>query len=373
MEPTVPPQTDWLAQSIEMIREAKATGQSLRFEGFGSKNFYGQPPNPASRLLSTRAYSGIVDYDPTELVVVVKSGTPITELESVLSQSGQMLAFEPPRFGGLGSAGGMIATGLSGPRRLSAGAAKDFILGVTMVDTQCVQLRFGGTVMKNVAGYDLSRLNTGAMGILGLLVDLSLKVLPKPPAEETIEFEVSADDSIDWVNAWGGKPYPISATCWISGRLFVRLSGAFAAVRAAKEKLGGQLLSDSKANPFWVSIRDHSDGFFSLDSDDPETALWRISVPTASAHITGLMDAQCIEWGGGLRWIKTSAPAQQIREIARALGGHATLFRTVHPEMRARIGAFSEISPAIMKIHQRLKQELDPNSIFNPGRLIAGL
>jgi len=146
MEPTVPPQNDWLAQSIEMIREAKATGQSLRFEGFGSKNFYGQPPNPASRLLSTRAYSGIVDYDPTELVVVVKSGTPITELESVLSQSGQMLAFEPPRFGGLGSAGGMIATGLSGPRRLSAGAAKDFILGVTMVDypVRAITVRWHG-------------------------------------------------------------------------------------------------------------------------------------------------------------------------------------------------------------------------------------
>lgn len=366
-------QANWLAQSIEVIREAHATGQSLRFEGFGSKSFYGQPLNSASRLLSTRPYSGIVDYDPTELVVVVKSGTSIVELESVLSQSGQMLAFEPPRFGGLGSAGGMIATGLSGPRRLSAGAAKDFILGITMIDTQCVPLRFGGTVMKNVAGYDLSRLNTGAMGTLGLLVDLSLKVLPKPPAEETIEFEVSAKESIDWVNAWGGKPYPISATCWISGRLFVRLSGAFAAVRAAKEKLGGHLLSDSKANAFWAGIRDHSDNFFSLNSEDPETALWRISVPTASAHLSDFMDTQCIEWGGGLRWIKTKTSAQQIRETARSLGGHATLFRTVHPEMRGRVGAFSEISPAIMKIHQRLKQELDPNSIFNPGRLVAGL
>ena len=362
-------------QLAEQIRAAAGARTPLVIRAGGTKDFYGNAC--AGERLDPRVLTGIVEYEPTELVVTVRAGTPLAELEAELARHGQMLAFEPPHYGEGATIGGAVAAGLAGPRRASFGATwggvRDFILGARLLDGRGQLLRFGGTVMKNVAGYDLSRLNTGAMGILGLLVDLSLKVLPKPPAEETIEFEVSADESIDWVNAWGGKPYPISATCWISGRLFVRLSGAFAAVRAAKEKLGGQLLSDSKANPFWVGIRDHSDGFFSLDSDDPETALWRISVPTASAHITGLMDAQCIEWGGGLRWIKTSAPAQQIREIARALGGHATLFRTVHPEMRARIGAFSEISPAIMKIHQRLKQELDPKSIFNPGRLIAGL
>jgi glycolate oxidase FAD binding subunit len=363
----------WLQQAIDTIREARAQGQSIRIEGHGSKAFYGPPPSDESRLLSTQGHQGIVDYDPTELVVVAKSGTPITELEQTLDASGQMLAFEPPRFNGQGTVGGMMATGLSGPRRMSAGAAKDFVLGMTVLDAQATPLRYGGTVMKNVAGYDLSRLNTGAMGTMGLIVDVSLKVLPKPPADETLVFEMSAQDSIDTANRWAGQPLPMVATVWRDGRFYIRLAGAVAAVTAAIQKLGGEQLSQASAHSLWQGLRDHADNFFKLNPANPAVALWRLSVPSVAPLSNQFAEPQLIEWGGALRWIQTDAPADRIRQIARAAGGHATLFRSVLPETRRSQGVFSEISPALMKIHQRLKREIDPDTLFNPGRLYPGL
>jgi glycolate oxidase FAD binding subunit len=284
-----------------------------------------------------------------------------------------MLAFEPPRFGGLGTVGGMMATGLSGPRRMSAGAAKDFVLGMTVLDAQATPLRYGGTVMKNVAGYDLSRLNTGAMGTMGLIVDVSLKVLPKPPADETLSFGMSAQESIETVNRWAGQPLPIVSTAWKEGRLFIRLAGAVAAVKAAIQKLGGERAPQQDANRWWNALRDQTDAFFELQSANPSVSLWRLSVPSVTPQIMDLDEPQLIEWGGALRWIQTDAPPDRIRQIARKAGGHATLFRTVMPETRRMQGVFSEISPALMKIHQRLKRELDPDTLFNPGRLYPGL
>lgn len=363
----------WLGQASEQIARAHKEKTPLRIQGHGSKSFYGQPLDPSHGVLSTQGHAGVVEYDPTELVVVVKSGTPIADLEAVLAGSRQMLAFEPPRFAGQGTIGGMVASGLSGPRRMAAGAVKDFVLGMTVLDAQTTPLRYGGTVMKNVAGYDLARLHTGALGTLGLIIDVSLKVLPLPPAEETILFEASAEQSIAWANEWGGKPLPISATCWLEGQFYVRLSGAVAAVSSAKEKLGGAVLASEQAQAFWQGLRDQTHGFFQLAEGNADQCLWRLSVPSTAPYFAEIEAPQCIEWGGALRWAKTDAPPERLRALAAKAGGHATLFRSQKSEHRAHHGAFAQPSPALMKIHHRLKQELDPEGIFNPGRLYAGL
>jgi glycolate oxidase FAD binding subunit len=266
----------------------------------------------------------------------------------------------------------MIASGLSGPRRVSAGAAKDFVLGMTVLDAQAQALRFGGTVMKNVAGYDMSRLHTGAMGTLGLIVDVSLKVLPVPPAEATLIFEVAAQESITWTNTWAGQPLPIAATCWCDGRLYLRLAGAAAAVRAAREKLGGESMPAPAARDFWARLRDHDHDFFSVNSAAPDHHLWRLSVPSTAPHFDGVTDPQWIEWGGALRWIKTRASASALRAWASAQGGHATCFRAASDTIRQQ-GSLTVPDAALMKIHQRLKQELDHQRIFNPDRLYPGL
>jgi len=365
-------QDHWIAETAERIRKSAQSGQSLQIEGHGSKRFYGQPAG-AGQILSTATYAGVVDYDPTELVMVVKCGTPITEVEAVLGQARQMLAFEPPRFGGRGTVGGMVATGLSGPRRLSAGAVKDFVLGLTVLDAQATPLRYGGTVMKNVAGYDVSRLHTGALGTLGLIVDVSLKVLPQPTAQATLLFEMSAQESIDRVNAWGSQPLPISASSWQNGQLHVRLSGAQAAIEHARKTLGGQVLIDAQADQFWRDLRDQTPAFFSVDAASPDTHLWRLSVPTVTPHLQSLLGEQWIEWGGGLRWLKSDQAADTIRAAARHAGGHATLYRAAHQAALTSHGAFAELSPALMKIHHRLKKELDPQRLFNPGRMFAGI
>jgi glycolate oxidase FAD binding subunit len=378
-------QDQWVVAASETIRAAAKNKQPLLIEGHGSKQFYGQPA-AAGQMLSTLDHCGIVDYDPTELVVVVKSGTPLSVLESTLAASKQMLAFEPPRFGGKGTVGGMVATGLSGPRRMSAGAVKDFVLGMTVLDAQATPLRYGGTVMKNVAGYDLSRLHTGALGTLGLMLDLSIKVLPMPHAQATLQFETTAQTAIDWVNQWGSQPLPISATSWCKGMLHVRLSGANAAIANAKTKLGGELMAESSADAFWQALRDQTPDFFNpsvLNStadqgsaaagDHNSLHLWRLSVPTTTPHLDQLLGDQWIEWGGGLRWLRSSQPAQVIRDIAAQHGGHATLFRAATNAARVDSGAFTALSPALMKIHHRLKTELDPDRIFNPGRMFAGI
>jgi len=371
MNPLTKTLDPWVQQAADTIRAAQAQGSALAIEGHGSKRFYGLPIEDA-QTLSTLGYSGVVDYDPTELVVVVKSGTPIQELEGLLAQSRQMLAFEPPRFSGKGTVGGMVAAGLSGPRRRSAGAMKDFILGMTLLDAQASPLRFGGTVMKNVAGYDLPRLHTGALGTLGLMVDLSIKVLPSPVAEASLCFEVDAQQAIHRLNAWASQPLPISASSWHDGLLHLRLSGAKAAVSHALTSLGGVRLDDDAANRFWQQLRDHEHSFFSPDPKQPDEHLWRLSLPPATPHLDGLQGPQWIEWGGALRWLKSSAAPQLIWDAARHAGGHATLFRTTHAETRRALGVFAALTPAVMRITHRLKKELDPQGIFNPGRMYAG-
>jgi glycolate oxidase FAD binding subunit len=345
-----------IEQFRDRIQAAAASATPLRLRGGGSKDFYGQALQ--GEVLDTRALHGVIDYEPSELVVTVRCGTPLAELEALLARHGQMLACEAPHFGGGATVGGMVASGLSGPRRASAGAVRDFVLGVGMMDSRGDVLNFGGQVMKNVAGYDVSRLLTGSLGTLGLILQVSLKVLPLPVSEETLCFEMSEIDALARLNAWAGQPLPISASCWQGGTLTLRLSGAEAAVRAARRSLGGAPLEQGAA--FWRSVRDQNHPWFDGAS------LWRLSLPsTASALILG--GEQLIEWGGAQRWLK-AAPGQAdaIRRSVAAAGGHATLFRQAQ---RDGTPVFHPLAPALARIQQRLQAQFDPSAIFNPGRM----
>lgn len=340
----------------ERIRAAAAR-QPLQIRGGGSKDWYGQ--TPVGELLDTRAWRGIVDYDPTELVITARCGTPLAELEAVLAAQNQMLAFEPPHFGAGATVGGMVAAGLSGPRRQAVGAVRDFVLGTTIMDARGHILRFGGRVMKNVAGYDVSRLMAGAMGSLGLILDVSLKVLPRPFMETTIRLDADEASAIRLLNEWGGQPLPISASMWHGNSLLVRLAGASSAVRAAQSMMGGTAVDN--AEMLWQQIREQQHPFF---TDQPAIPCWRLSVPSVSPPLS-LPGGQMIEWGGALRWLRTDADAADVRQAAAAAHGHATLFRGGHKQC----GVFHPLAPAVAAIQRKLKQGFDPDAIFNPGRL----
>jgi glycolate oxidase FAD binding subunit len=348
---------DAVAGYAETIRAAAAAGRALRLRGGGTKDFYGQIS--AGEILDTRGHAGIVAYEPTELVVTARCGTPLADLEAALAAAGQMLAFEPPHFGPGATVGGAVAAGLSGPRRAAAGALRDFVLGVRIVDGRGHDLTFGGQVMKNVAGYDVSRLMAGSLGTLGLILEVSLKVLPVPVAEATLKLELPEDKAIDQMNRWAGRPLPISATAWRAGDLAVRLAGAEAAVRAARERIGGETVAPADASAFWRSVREQTDGFFRTDAP-----LWRVSVPSTTPPL-GVPGDQLIEWGGSLRWLAADADARALRERAAQAGGHATLFRGGDKA----VGVFQPLAPAVAQIHRNLKAEFDPHGILNRGRM----
>ena len=333
----------------------------LRIRGGGTKDFYGGPPQ--GDILETQVYAGIVEYDPTELVLTARSGTSLETIENAMRARGQMLAFEPPHFGEGSTLGGAVAAGLSGPRRPYAGAVRDVILGVRILDGTGQHLSFGGRVMKNVAGFDVARLMTGALGTLGVITEVSLKCLPMPKTEATLEFECSADEAIRKVNEWGTQPLPLSATCYHHGRLRVRLSGAAPAVAAAAAKLGGA--SVRAAESYWASLRDHSHLFFA-GTRAVDVPLWRLSVKSTAPY-TDLGGEQLMEWGGGLRWLAAGdrTDAQRVRLWAAANGGHATLFRATDKSA----GAFAPLTATMQALHQRLKAAFDPHGILNRGRL----
>ena len=270
-----------------------------------------------------------------------------------------MLAFEPPGFGSAATLGGCVAAGLSGPRRASAGSVRDFVLGLKVVDGRGESLAFGGQVMKNVAGYDVSRLVTGSLGTLGLISEISLKVLPRPPAEMTLRLELPQGKALESLNRWAGQPLPITASAWQDGDLALRLSGAPGAIRAAAEKLGGEQVKPAEADGFWTGIREQTDAFFAGDAP-----LWRLSLPS-HAPLAELPGAQLIEWGGALRWLKSRAEAAMVRAAAARAGGHATLFRAADKPA----GAFAPLPPVLARLHRELKSAFDPAGILNPGRL----
>lgn len=343
----------------EYIRDAAATCTPLTLRGGGTKDFYGARREGAS--FTTTAYTGIIEYEPTELVLTARSGTPLAEIEATLAENKQMLAFEPPHFGAAATLGGTIAAGLSGPRRAYAGSARDFVLGVRILDGRGQDLGFGGKVIKNVAGFDVSRLMVGALGTLGVILDVSLKVLPIPVQQETISFDMAQEAAIRLLKEWATQPLPLSATCHLDGRLHVRLAGTEAGVAAAVKQLGGATLSAQDA--FWTSIREHQHEFFAGD-----TPLWRLAVQS-TAPLLRLPGEQLVEWNGALRWVRTDADPLLVRDVARKAGGHATLFRRGN----GAADTFQPLEPGLMALHKRLKQAFDPARILNPGRLYADL
>jgi glycolate oxidase FAD binding subunit len=348
---------EWQAR----IRKAAAARTPLRLCGGGTKDFYGQALCGA--VLDTRAHAGIVAYDPGELVLSARAGTPLDEIEAAMLDAGQMLAFEPPHFGSGATLGGCLATGLSGPRRPFSGSARDVVLGVRILDGKGDDLLFGGRVMKNVAGFDVARLMIGALGTLGLLLEVSIKCAPRPKSESTRLFDCSADEAIRWTNDWGGKPLPLSATCYYGGKLAIRLSGAAPAVEAAERKLGGSALSDGTA--FWQSVREQTHSFFAA-SVASGASLWRLSVKPSAAY-TDLGGEQMVEWGGALRWLVAGKDtvASRVRAWAQENGGHATLFRS----RDKAAGAFHPLPEPLVAVHARLKKTFDPAGVLNSGRL----
>ena len=360
-----------LSSMVKCIKTAAASGTPLRIRGGGSKDFYGEPAQ--GEWLSTAALHGITSYEPSELVVSVRAGTPLAELEAVLAVQGQCLPFEPPHFGGgAATVGGMVAAGLSGPARASTGAVRDYVLGVTIVNGKGEVLVFGGQVMKNVAGYDVSRLMVGALGTLGLITEVSLKVLGVAPAEATLKFGLNQAQALARLNAWGGQPLPLNASCWVddSGMptLYLRLRGAVAAVEAACKTLGGERQDNAAAAPDWTLCRDQRLPWF---DERGGRDLWRLSVPQ-TAPVLDLPEAPLVEWHGGQRWVHAARrDAGRVREAAARAGGHATLFiaEDVHPA--GAIARFDAIKPPLDQIHRELKRQFDPAGIFNRGRLFA--
>ncbi len=347
---------------------AHAGRKSLYIRGGGTKRFYGRPVTGATEL-DMSPYAGIVDYQPSELVLTALAGTPLAEIEATLAAHGQMLAFEPPQFGAGATLGGCVASALAGPRRASAGAVRDFVLGMRILDAQGRVLRFGGEVMKNVAGYDVSRLLTGSLGTLGVILEVSIKVLPRPDCEATLRFELDEAQALQRMNQWGGQPLPISASTWDvhagQPRLTIRLSGTKPALAAACRQMGGERLADDAGERFWLNVRDHKHAFLTA------YPLWRVSVPSNTPSLN--LGPTLIEWGGAQRWLSGAQQADALRAAVSAVGGHLTLFRASSEQQSRELGVFHPLPDGVAAIHQRLKNEFDPTRVFNPGRMYPGL
>ena len=347
----------------ECIRRAEAEGTPLRIVGGDTKAFYGR--HVRGEPLSTREHRGITEYDPVELIVSVRTGTPLRELEAALAANGQMLPCEPPHFGEDATVGGMIASGLSGPRRPWAGSVRDFVLGTRIISHHGNEQRFGGQVMKNVAGYDLSRLMVGAQGTLGLLTEVSMKVLPLPGASRNLHLDMPLTESLEKLSEWGRQPLPISAAAWLDGALHLRLEGGPSSVAATAERLGGDELKPD----FWEALREQRLAFFGAKDPRP---LWRLSLPhhTPMLELPGVAETDVLyDWAGAQRWVRGDLDAHALREIVARTGGHATCFRGASGDPVD--APFTPLTPVVEKYHRNLKAELDPQGIFNPGRLYA--
>jgi len=357
-----------LARLIDRVKHSREHLQSVEIRGGGTKSFYGRPAT--GELLDVTGLSGISSYEPTELVVTARAGTPLADLEAALAEHGQSLPFEPPRFAAGGTVGGMVAAGLSGPSRANVGSVRDHVLGVTLLNGRGEILTFGGQVAKNVAGYDVSRLMAGSLGILGVICEVSLKVLPVNRCGATLRFDCDERQALDQLKCWASQPLAISGSSWHEGRLHVRLAGAAGAVSAACAKLGGTALDPGAACAWWFALRDQTAEFFSPDESNLSRGecLWRLSVPATAPPLT-LPGRQLIEWNGAQRWWRTTAEGRAVRAAAAEAGGHATLMRAADKSGEV----FAALSDVLMRIHRGLKQAFDPQHVFNRGRLYAEL
>ena len=368
----------------EQILAAAKNNTPLSIEGGGTKSWYGNANSHAK--LDTRPYSGILEYQPEELVITACAGTPLKEIEAALAEKNQVLAFEPPHFGETATFGGAIAAGLAGPGRISVGNLRDFVLGARILDGKGQDLSFGGKVMKNVAGYDVSRLLPGSMGTLSLLLEASVKVLPRPAATTSLRCNISQARALQLLNEWAGQPLPLSASCWIGsskggdGELTIRLAGAAAAVKAAMPLMGATVnateLDPKVATEFWAALREQKLVVFSKLSSD-ET-LYRLALPAACGPLTleNTSGDIALEWHGQQRWLTApgdDATFASIKALANANGGHATRFKqgsSVDPR-KQRFTLLSEQahSTALEAVQARLRAAFDPAGVFATSRL----
>lgn len=348
---------DQSGELLEQVRDAIAQRQPLFIKGGGTKGFLGRAPQEGAQALDITGHHGIVSYDPTELIITARAGTRLSELHATLDRGGQMLACEPPSFGAEATVGGMVAAGLSGPRRPWAGSVRDFVLGVRMVSGLGTLLRFGGEVMKNVAGYDVSRLLVGSHGCLGLITEASFKVLPKPRCSVSVRLALPLARALHHLGEWGQRPLPITAASHDGEFLSLRFEGNEGSVRAAHERIGGEEI-DAR---WWTDLREHRLPFFERRGDP--RPLWRLSVPSWAPPLDVPGD-QLVDWGGAQRWLRSEATEDTVRAAAEAVGGHASCFTTGHADM-----PFHPLAPAVLRLHRSLKSRMDPQAVFNPGRM----
>ena len=379
-----------IAQLREQVLDAARQQHTILIEGGGTKNFYGNHslisidqaalntidsgvPQMTSNSVALKLNSlrGIINYQPTELVVTAWAGTPLQEVIDTLAASAQMLAFDPPSFGAQATLGGCVATGLAGPGRYAGCPVKDYVLGTHLLTASGSILKFGGEVMKNVAGYDVSRLLVGSLGMFGPLTQVSVKVAPVPQEVCTLEFALDEASALAICHSWRAQPLPISATAWqaleegTSGCLRVRLAGAGAALKTARLKMGGQVLPDAQALEYWTALREQKLSFFTTPT------LWRLAVAPGTPVLN--LGPTLIEWGGGQRWVASALDATTVRRVAEQAGGHATLFRSAGDQTMPDQGVFHPLAAGVLDVVARLKQEFDPQGLFNPGRLVHGL
>ncbi len=373
---TANPNQQW-SEWADQIRAAATDAQRIRVRGSGTKDFLGDTMQ-GDVVLQTSAWRGVESYEPTELVVKARAGTPLAEVESLLASKGQYLAFEPPRFGWASydgaTMGGVVAAGLSGPGRVSRGAVRDHVLGCTVMNGRGEVLRFGGSVMKNVAGFDLSRLMAGSMGTLGVLLDVTLKVMPQPVSTATLRIEMNEADALSQVNQWAAQPIPLDASAWWDGMLVLRLRGARSAVASSVQRMykerGGELIAPPLAEGFWQGLRDQSDEFFAraraavAKGGAHGVTLWRVSVPPTAAPL-GLPGENLTEWFGAQRWVCTAVPAATVHELAARAGGHAQPF--VSSQVQPVVDEM-DLSPVLRRLHERVQQAFDPDGVFKTGR-----
>lgn len=354
----------------EQVADAFEKKTPLCIKAGNSKAFYGN--NVDGQVIDTTQHQGITEYQPSELVVTVRSGTLLSELEAELKANKQMLAFEPPQHTATTTIGGTVACGLSGPRRMACGSARDFVLGCNIINGKAEQLRFGGQVMKNVAGYDASRLMVGAQGTLGLLLDMSLKVLPMSESETTLQLKIDLSTAVKHIQQWLKQGIPISASCHTNNTLNLRLSSTHSAVTASVNNIKNLFECEEVSNDFWLSIKNQSHDFFSTNSLSTNQQLWRCShqtnTPFYSDTKNGLDENQLVEWHGALRWVKSS---EDLYSSAASHNGHACLYPINHNITQTDI--FQPLAKPLMKVQQRMKQAFDPENILNAGRLYTDI
>ncbi len=348
----MPDISDNLCQQVQQAIDDKTP---LSIVGGNSKSFYGHDVEGQS--LDVSSHQGIIEYEPSELVITVRAGTRLADIEDVLASNAQMLGFEPPGFGSKATIGGTVACNLSGPARPYQGAARDFVLGMNIINGHAQQLKFGGQVIKNVAGYDVSRLQCGAMGTLGVMLDVSLKLIPVPEQIHSRSLKMGLDKAIETMNQLAARPCPVTAACYVDEKLYIRFAGTETAVTRAAASLGGDEVEDAD---FWSSVCEHQHNFFSSD-----TSLWRLSVPPATRAMHDLPGVCLVDWGGAQRWLQSEHSADQIRQSCEQVGGHATLYRS----RRNEPDIFHPLTAPLKTIHKNLKQAFDPHGVLNPGRM----